>query len=122
MRALRAKASADNTRARNSVSPRSRPRVSDVVTYSLPGLSAEALRLALATQVSRERSATAVLLAHIAEFDARRLYLPAPYPSMHSYCVHVLHLSEDAADKRIHAARAARKHPAIFGAVADGRL
>jgi hypothetical protein len=41
---------------------------------------------------------------------------------MHVYCVRVLHLSEDAAYKRIRAARAARRFPAIFAAVADGRL
>jgi hypothetical protein len=41
---------------------------------------------------------------------------------MYSYCVAELHLSEDAAYKRIQAARAARQFPAIFEAVADGRL
>jgi len=33
-----------------------------------------------------------------------------------------LHFSEDAASKRIHAARAARKFPSLFTAVAEGRL
>ena len=33
-----------------------------------------------------------------------------------------LGFTEDEAYKRIHAARVARKHPAIFGAVAEGRL
>ena len=47
---------------------------------------------------------------------------PAGYPSMHAYCVHELRMSEDVASKRIHAARAARNFPAIFAAVADGRL
>src|SRR5439155_5459876 len=72
--------------------------------------------------VSHESTATTSVLPHIAEFDARRLYLPAGYPSMAAYCVHHLHLSEDSAYKRIHAARAAREFPAIFDAVADGRL
>ena len=65
---------------------------------------------------------TAALLAHIAEVDARRLYVPAGYPSMHAYCVEELRLSEDAAYKRIQAARAARQFPALFVAVAEGRL
>jgi len=51
-----------------------------------------------------------------------QLYLPAAYPSMFAYCVGELHFSEDAAFKRIKAARAARRFPAIFDAVAEGRL
>ena len=65
---------------------------------------------------------TAVMLAHIAEVDARRLYLPAAYPSMFAYCVGELRLCEQAAFKRIRAARTARQFPAVFEAVADGRL
>jgi hypothetical protein len=76
----------------------------------------------LAVLVSQDRATTATLLAHIAEVDARRLYLPAAHPSMYSYCVHELRLAEEAAFKRIHAARTARKFPAIFAAVAEGRL
>jgi hypothetical protein len=41
---------------------------------------------------------------------------------MFAYCVGELRLSEDAAFKRITAARAARRFPAVFDAVADGRL
>ena len=91
-------------------------------TYSLAHLSDRELLRDLAALVARERSTTAALLAHIAEVDARRLYLPAAYPSMYAYCVHELRLSEDAAYKRIRAARMARQFPVIFGAVADGRL
>src|SRR5439155_23674014 len=57
-----------------------------------------------------------------AEFDARKLYLPAAYPSMFAYCIHELHLSDDAAYKRIQAARAARRLPVLFEALAEGRL
>jgi hypothetical protein len=76
----------------------------------------------LAASAAQDRTSTATLLAHLAEFDARRLYLPAAYPSMHAYCVHELHLSEDSAFKRIRVARTAREYPAVFTAVADGRL
>jgi 5-methylcytosine-specific restriction endonuclease McrA len=41
---------------------------------------------------------------------------------MFAFCVGELRFSEEAAYKRIHAARAARRFPAIFPAVADGRL
>ena len=90
--------------------------------YSLTHLGDAVLTRELAAVVAHERTATAAVLAHLAEFDARRLYLPAGYPSMVAYCVYELHLSEDSAYKRIHAARAARQFPALYTAVAEGRL
>jgi hypothetical protein len=91
-------------------------------TYSLAHLSDSSLLDGLTSLVRADRNTTAALLAHIAEVDARKLYLPAACSSMHGYCVRVLRLSEDAAYRRITAARAARRFPVIFEAVADGRL
>jgi hypothetical protein len=91
-------------------------------SYSLSHLSDHTLLRDLAALVARDRTTTAALLAHIAEVDARQLYLPAAYPSMFAYCVRELRLSEEAAFKRIHAARVARRFPAIFEALAQGRL
>jgi len=93
-----------------------------VRNYSLSHVGDQALLRQLASLVGQDRTTTAEILAHIAEVDARKLYLPAAYPSMYAYCVGELHLSEDAAYKRIQAARAARQFPAIFEAVAAGRL
>jgi 5-methylcytosine-specific restriction endonuclease McrA len=93
-----------------------------VKRYSLSHLSDESLLRGLAALVAQDRVTTADLLAHIAEVDERRLYVPAGYPSMFLYCVQELGLSEDAAAKRIQAARAARRFPAIFVALAQGRL
>ena len=90
--------------------------------FLLSHLSDHTLLRDLASLIARERATTAELLAHIAEVDARQLYLPAAYPSMFAYCVGELRLSEDAAFKRIKAARAARRFPAIFEALAAGRL
>src|SRR5258706_15660609 len=90
--------------------------------YSLSHLSDQALGRDLATLVARERAATADVVAHIAEFDARKLYLPAAYPSMFAYCVGELRLSEDAVSKRIQAVRAARRSPAVLAALAEGRV
>src|SRR6266487_3101741 len=90
--------------------------------YSLSHLSDPDLIRRLVSLVAQDRVTTATLLAHLAEVDARRLYLPAAYPSMYAYCVHELHLSEDAACKRIQAARVARQFPVLFEALADGRL
>jgi hypothetical protein len=93
-----------------------------VETYSLTHLSNHALQHDLIAVVAKDCSSTAWVLAHIAEFDARKLYLPAGFPSMYLYCVHKLRFCEQAAYRRIQAARAARRFPAIFAAVADGRL
>ena len=71
--------------------------------YSLTHLSDDALTHALATVIRNENGALAVVLAHIGEFDARKLYVPVGYGSMHAYCVGHLHLSEDAAFWRIRA-------------------
>ena len=90
--------------------------------YSLTHVSDAALLRGLADLVQRERMTTADLLAHIAEVDSRKLFVPAGYPSMHAYCVEELRLSEDAAFRRIRAARAARQFPILFEATAEGRL
>jgi len=90
--------------------------------YALSYLSDGTLLGGLTALVAQERTTTAALLAHLAEVDARRLYLPAAYPSMYAYCVGELGLSEDAAYKRIQAARVARQFPVLFAALADGRL
>jgi 5-methylcytosine-specific restriction endonuclease McrA len=90
--------------------------------YSLAHLSDQALLLDLAKLVARDRTQAAILLAHIAEVDSRRLYVQAGHPSMFAYCVDELGLSEDAASKRIQAARSARQFPALFGALSEGRL
>ena len=88
----------------------------------LAHLSDGALLRDLAALVNQDRATTAALLAHLAEVDERRLFLPAAYPSMYAYCVGELRFSEDVASKRIQAARVARRIPAIFTALADGRL
>ena len=91
-------------------------------TYSFPQVSEPALLRDCETVHARERGVTAQALAYLAEVDARKAYVPAGYDSMFAYCVGALRLSEQAARKRIHAARAARRFPAIFPAVAEGRL
>jgi len=90
--------------------------------YSLAHLSDDALKHGLATAIRNETASTARALAHIGEFEARKLYVPAGFKSMHRYCVRHLHLSEHAALKRIRAARAAIAFPVLFDMVADGRL
>ena len=90
--------------------------------YSLSHLEADVLLGDLATLLKQNRASTAMILAHLAEVEARGLYRPAGYSSMFAYCLGELGMSEDAAGKRIQAARTARKFPILFHAVADGRL
>src|SRR6266705_6781051 len=128
-RALRGSPCAANARVTNDAPPRSSAPTMPpaggtrvMCTYSLSHLSDSVLLRDLKALVAQDRATTAALLAHIAEVDERRLYLPAAYPSMHAYCVGELRLCEQAAFKRIHAARTARRFPAIFPALAEGRL
>ena len=90
--------------------------------YALGHLPDHVLLRDLAAIVTRDRATLAELLAHIAEVDTRKLYLPAAYDSMHAWCMGELRFSEHAALRRLRAARAAREFPSLFAAVADGRL
>jgi hypothetical protein len=93
-----------------------------MTTYGRLHLTDHGLLSSFAGRLSLERSTTAELLADLGEIDARKLFAPAGYPSMFMYCVHEFHMSEDVAYKRIQAARAARRFPALFPALAEGRL
>lgn len=93
-----------------------------MLNYELDHVGDDVLRRDLVASTARVHGAMAIHLAYIAEFDARRLYAPAGYSCMHAYCVSELKLSPDSASKRIQAARAARRFPAIFPALAEGRL
>ena len=74
-------------------------------------------------RVAQDHSSLAILLTRIAEIDARRLYLPEGYPSMKALLVQRMRLpTENAAYKRLTAARLARKYPGILVALSDGRL
>src|SRR5262249_16870628 len=46
----------------------------------------------------------------------------AGYDSMYAFCLRELHLSEEAACKRIRVARAARQFPVVFGMLAESQL
>src|SRR3970040_1776920 len=89
------------------------------VLSSVARLSDEALVARVKTLAAREREATAVLIAHLAELDARRLYLAEGCSSLFTYCVQVLHLSAHAAYGRIEAARAARRFPVVLERLAE---
>ncbi len=89
---------------------------------SLSRLSDDELLGRLSKVLKQSRRVESVLVAHIAEVDARRLYAREASSSMFQYCVDVLHLSEAEAYLRIAAARASRRHPALLTMLNDGRL
>jgi hypothetical protein len=71
---------------------------------------------------ARERRATALLVAHLAELDTRDVHLRAGYSSLFVYCRDVLSLSEHEAYNRIEAARTARRFPVVLDLLADGSV
>src|SRR5262245_65414278 len=91
-------------------------------SYSRSHLADDALLQGFASHAADERGSLAEVLADIVEVEKRKLYLPAGYPSMLAYCVGERRFTRDAARKRIHAAHAAAKFPAVYTAVAEGRL
>jgi hypothetical protein len=92
-------------------------------TMTVPSrLSDDALVAEIGRLAGCERSATAALIAHLAEFDARRLHLAAGFESLFAYCTEVLRLSEHEAYNRIEVARLARRFPRVVDRVAAGAL
>jgi HNH endonuclease len=91
-------------------------------SHSVSDLSNRALLAEVKRLAADERQATARLVASLAEFDARRLYLGEGCSCLFTYCVQMLHLSEHAAYNRIEAARAARRYPSILERLADGSI
>lgn len=89
---------------------------------TLRGLTDEDLTHHLGLLAVHEQKATAELVAALAEFDDRRLYLAAGCPSLYIYCTRVLRLSESAAYRRIQAARTANRFPMIFDMLFAGDL
>lgn len=91
-------------------------------TTSPADLTDDELIASLKDLVSKERGITALLIAHLAELDRRRIHLAQGSSSLFTYCTSVLHFSEHAAYLRIEAARAARRFPVILDRIADGSL
>src|SRR5712672_3443689 len=71
---------------------------------------------------ARDRRTTVELLVCLSEVHARKIFLTDGYSSMVAWCVGERRYSEDVAFKRMRAARAVRRFPAIREAIADGRL
>ena len=81
---------------------------------SFAGVPDHVLLRDLASLIVRDRATTCELLQHLAEVRERRLHVAAGHSSLYRYCVAELRMSEDAAYKRIQAARAASDFPEIL--------
>jgi len=89
---------------------------------SLKRLSDAELISQVKTLVARERGATALLIAHLAELDTRDVLLREGYSSLFAYCREALGLSDHEALNRIEAARAARRFPVIIEMLSGGSV
>jgi hypothetical protein len=90
--------------------------------YQVGDLSDDELLVRTGELVARGRRLEAVLVAHMAEVDARKLYLREACPSMFAYATERLGLSEAQAYERIGVARTSRRFPAVLEMLADGRI
>lgn len=92
---------------------------------NLKSLSDDELLRCLSEVLAQSRRVEWVLVAHIAEVDARRLYASEGSRSMFQYCLEALHLSESEAYRRIAASRLlqrARSYPVLLKMLEDGRI
>jgi hypothetical protein len=85
-------------------------------------LSNEEVTAGLERVVTDVRRSTSELIAYLGEVEERRLHLLAACGSMFEFCVERLGFSEDEACRRIEAARLARRFPALFPHLAEGKL
>jgi hypothetical protein len=72
--------------------------------------------------IGRSNQVFAALLAHLGEVEARGLHRTRACSSLYAYCIYELRLSEDAAVRRVAAARLVRQFPVLLDAVAAGEL
>ena len=89
---------------------------------SLRSLSDSSVLAGLTQIVRQSHAVTAALIAHVLEIEHRQLYRDMGYDSMRAFLILEHHVSEDAAERRLQAAHAVRRHPELLERVADGRL
>jgi hypothetical protein len=90
--------------------------------FRLEGFSDEDLLVSLKRHVGCSNRLTALVLAHLAEVEARGAHRLWACPTLLIYCVYELRLSEDEAQRRCRAARLARRFPILFEMLAEGSI
>jgi hypothetical protein len=90
--------------------------------HELAELHDDTLLSQLDDLVRRDRCSCARIVAHLAEVDARKLYLDRDAPSMIDYARRVLGFSESAAYRRVTAGRLVRRFPVLLDRIASGAV
>lgn len=90
--------------------------------WRLEHLSNQEVAAGLERVATDVRRSTGELIAYLGEVEERRLHLLAACGSMFEFCVERLGFSEDEACRRIEAARLARRFPALYPPLAEGKL
>jgi hypothetical protein len=85
-------------------------------------LSDAALTHGFDTSWGRKDIATADILEYIIDFDERKLFVAAGYPSLLDYCVQKQRRTRDSARKHIHAAHSAEKFRSCSILIRQGQL
>ena len=88
----------------------------------LQALDDEGLLSSLKRHVASSNRLNALVLAHLAEVDARGAYRQWACDTLAAYCVYELRLSEDEAQRRCRAARVARQFPVVFEMLAGASI
>jgi hypothetical protein len=89
---------------------------------SFDGLSDDALELRLRKLLAAGARTEALVVAHLAEVECRRLHVRSGYRSLFEYCLVALGFSEFEAVFRISAARTTRNFPLAFELLERGEL
>ena len=85
-------------------------------------LDDDSLLRSLKRHVGSSNRINALVLAHLAEVDARGAYRKWACQTLAAYCVYELRLSEDEAQRRCRAVRVMREFPVLFGMIADASI
>ena len=88
----------------------------------LSAMKDEAFAQSLQRAARRERMAIADVVEHLAEADRREWHLRKGFPGLMNYCVARLKYSQEAAGKRVTAARLVRKYPLALAMLREGDL
>ena len=98
------------------------PTLAPASAFTLDHLSDDDLLASTRSLVGRSNQVLAGLLAHLAEVEARGIHRLRACSSLYTYCVYELRMSEDAACRRVQAAKHVRRFPALLEKVAAGEL
>ncbi len=88
----------------------------------LSSLKDDAFDQALQRAARRERLAIADVVEHLAEADRREWHIRKGFPGLTNYCVARLKYSQEAAGKRVTAARLVRKYPLALQMLREGEV